>query len=193
MIARFLKTVADDMYSRKYPVDFKAGPEPIVRNGYSNVIRVERDRGAGDTLLDIGASDPKRRRYAVRRIALLVDVYAQSGVEGARVLDHEELADFIVDAFMVSVNAWVQQFKTHSAIYGAGRFLTAGELNDEQTWPGVVYRVPLQLHRGVYRQDYDGEGLPTVELFRVNSDAVIKQPGADDLTLPTAISAEQGN
>lgn len=152
--------VTDMIRARGFTVPIVYGPERFGRiSRHQSVIVFERDRDKGD---GFGAPTGSKRNpeyFGVRTIGCLVTIIARSPLDGARLADHEELADKWIDAVQCALYRWQSEARSPIS-FDAGRFLRRDELEGGplESFDGAVYEMTFAVARGVYDRDWDGEG-----------------------------------
>lgn len=189
MIRRLSKDVEGMLHARSFPVKVKYGPERLERgvNAGQCVIVFERDRESGDGVEAVKGSQRNARLKRVRMLGVVVTVYAQSSVHGARPSDHEAFCDSIVDALIIALDEWFVGTKTGELVqYSESKMLDGTELGGEYSqWPGAVYRMRFDLPRGVREWTFVAEDTrPRGDL------AGADQPGAQPEGTPAGVSNE---
>jgi hypothetical protein len=152
MIRRMVADVTDMMRERGFSLPIVYGPERTRRTSqHATHVVFQRDREKGDTF----AAPDGRGRYpeyrGVRVIGCTAWVVARSSRSGARVEDHEELSDIIVDGIHSALYRWASEANSRMTIDG-GRFLRRDELDggELETFDGTVYELSFAVARGVY-------------------------------------------
>ena len=162
MIYALTSNLADIFAARKFPTQFHYGPEPLERLGFfSHTIVIQRDTPHGDL---VGAPIGIRRNprlVRVRSIGVVANIFAQSTLPGARINEHEHECDQVVDALIVALYEWGVASGAGEIQIGESRYLSSGERDDVEQWPGVVYLMRFMVPRAVLTRDYDGAAQPT--------------------------------
>jgi hypothetical protein len=156
--------------ARKFPVRVIYGPERTVREGYDPIIVIERDRGAADSVEAPKGSQTNPRKYAQRVLAVSATIYMCSRLPGAMIQDHERECEKLIDAFIVALLEWQTSERAGSILINAGRYLTAADRADVETWPGVVYSISFAVPRAVFALTYQGEARPEAEVLGFDHD-----------------------
>jgi hypothetical protein len=133
-------------------------------------IVVERPREQSDTIAVPRTTKLNPARRAVRGIAGVVRIFAHSTLPGARVEDHEHIADQLADMVIVALQRAAQAELT-SITMSRGGLLSkedAGVTGAEQ-WPGVVYEIPIEVLRGVYDRTWAGSARDEVDGYTIET------------------------
>ena len=169
MLYEVSRLVETELQSRGCPIPVVYGPEraedlALVRSR----IVFERPRAGGDVVGPPRVSKTNPPRRAERGVQGIVRVFAHSTVAGARVQDHEEIAEQAVDLVIVSLQIAAAKMETTFGI-GGGGYLSASVLGLDglTTWPGVVYELTITLQRGVFDRTWVGAGKGTSEITGV--------------------------
>jgi hypothetical protein len=159
-----------------------------VREAYPNLIVIERDREQGDSVGPPIGVQKNARKVTVRHLGVTTKIYAQSSVEGAAIQDHEHLCDQLVDALIVAIYQWGSESKAGIIPFTESKYLSAGERNEEETWPGVVYSLRYRIPRAVFDKKFDEGAKPTNDEFKdalgVSNRTDVKYTGAPEATPP---------
>lgn len=145
--------------ARKYPFRVHYGPERTNReSNASPVILVCRDRADGEDIQPAVGQQANGRKIATRLQGVEIKIYAQSSLPHATLQEHEELADYLVDAVLVSLYEIAAAEKMGTLEFTEARFMYSNELVTEkgepEHWPGVVFLLRLKIGRGVLKRDY---------------------------------------
>ena len=170
MLYDVAKIVSTELIARGCPLPVVYGPERMADVGLTNPrIVFERPRSLGDAVGPPRCSKNNPPRRAERGIAGTVRVFASSTVDGARVQDHEEQADQAVDLVIVCLQIAAARIITTMTI-GAGGYVSAAELGLDglETWPGVVYELPITIQRAVYDRTWAGDSKSTTDDFSIS-------------------------
>lgn len=161
--------------AKNFPLRVFYGPERTHREAYpENVIVVERDREASDTLTEPRGAQRNPRKMRVRGLQGIATIYARNSKAGAGVGDHETLCEKFVDALLVALEHWATATKAIEIPITESRYLSFAErlaLAKEhapgveavacEQWPGAVYRVKFTVPRALLDLNYAGDGSPT--------------------------------
>lgn len=197
MIYELQKELAAELEARGVPYPVLYGPEsaqtttPAVRSR----IVLERDRKQGDRFDGPRSVHVNHQLSAVRAIGCVLRIYAASTAAGARVQDHERLADALLDRVTVALRKCVNVRKTLHRITAA-KLLDGDELELRglATWPGVVYELRFEIDRGVFDRDWDGSAAPEAAIggqdgVVITSSTKVRLPGQDPQTSETSCGA----
>lgn len=158
-----------------YPVIYRESRTRTIGSVPDTRIVIERDRRGGDQAGNPISQFKNPRRVASRRIGVLIRVFAQSTIDGAREPDHEDLADEIIDHVEMALRVVLVKRKTFHAI--AQSKLLDGEemaaLGIEQ-WPGVVYELRVLIDRNVIDRNFIGEAREQTTLTAINSTTKVR-------------------
>lgn len=169
MLYDVAKIVSTELIARGCPLKVIYGPERLQDVGLTDSrIVIERPRPGSDPVLPPRASKLNPPRRAEREIAGVVRVYGHSTLAGARVQDHEEIADQAVDLVIVCLQIAAARLETTMSV-GAGGYLSASDVDLEEleSWPGVVYELPMSIRRAVYDRTWAGEAKSTTDDFSI--------------------------
>lgn len=167
-----------ELRARKYPVPVVYAPERAERTKHDPVILVMRDRQTSEKVETAHGNDKNGRKFRTRRVPLAIKVYAKSALDGARIVEHEELADYLVDALITALETWATAERGGTIEYGEMAFMTSDELaadGDPEGWPGVVYLLKFTIGRGVVKRDYLKQVQPTGVLTGVSNSVEVRQ------------------
>jgi hypothetical protein len=166
------------LHDKKFPLRVYYGPERTHREGYpDNVIVIERDREANDTIGPARGSQRNPRKLRSRGLQGVATVYARNSKAGAHTGDHETLCEKFVDALLAAMIKWATATAAIEFAISESRYLSSDdrlgaaeehwpgvEAEKIEQWPGVAYRIKFTVPRALLDLDYAGEGLPTGEL-----------------------------
>jgi hypothetical protein len=160
MIYRMSCDVADTMHTRKFPVAVHYGEERVGRTvAASALVLFSRDDEGGDQIVDVvGSQRAPVRKGGCRMLGVVVDVFAQAPLSGARLNEHQSLCDQIVDGLQLAIQDWAQEGKALGPVWGETRYLRDDEVDKAEQRNGVVYRMRFRVGRGVYAKDFEGLG-----------------------------------
>lgn len=159
-LARWLDT---HLRGRKYPFRVVYAPERTER-AHGSVILLSRDTMTSEKIETAHGTQKNPRKFRTRRVPVAIRIYAQSSERGARRADHEELADYLVDAIVTGLEIWSTSERAGGIEYGEMSFMTPDELAEDGTpegWAGVVYLMRFTIGRGVVERDYLKQANPT--------------------------------
>ena len=182
MIYRLATHVGDALAARQYPVRVVYGPERVSHSLTASAIVIERDRDSGDTFENVRGAFRNAKHPAIRMVGARATVYWRAAVAGARVQDHEDECDAVVDALYCAVDSYMQaSARINLTPVSEARYLRAEEIAAEglETWAGVVYRLRWRMPRGVASTTYLGLGLPTAAPAATTSGVHVRRNGAD--------------
>lgn len=187
-----VQALQSKLTSRKFPTVFEYGPRRLTIEGFhDHLVCVERDHETPDAMSVANGQQTNPRRLCNRALAVKATIYAQSRLDNARINEHEQECEQIVDALIVSLHEWGSEAKARlgdvTPLLGEMRYLKHTEYQEAEAWPGVVYLFKFKIMRGVYRKDYEGAARPTGAATDVGNVIEIRQ-NADDppevVTLP---------
>lgn len=189
MLYEISKEVSTELAAQGCPVPVVYGPE---RQGATGVaittsrIVFERDRSGGDS------SGPGRGRTVnpkmlyTRNVGAVCRVFAQSTESGARVQDHERLADLVWDKVEVALYKVIAKRKDAWRV-ASSKLLSAEELamRGLEVWPGVVYEVRFTVSRGVYDTTWTEAAKPEASVSAAGSSGTpgVTIESADEIKL----------
>lgn len=182
MLYEISRHVATEIAARSCPVPVIYGPEPaadlaLVRSR----IVFERPRSAGDTVGPPRAQKHNPSRRAERGITGRVRIYAHSTADGARVQDHEEIAEHCADLVVVALQIACARELTTARITSSGYVAPAAlEIPELRVWPGVVYELAIIVQRGVFDRTWALEAKATQSEFSIATSGVCTSTAAPD-------------
>lgn len=183
------KDVAEVLAAQKFPVSVSYGAQQITRTASVCKVEIERDRKAGDTISGPLGGNRNPKTLGVRSIGVQAIVSVKSGLDGARLSDHEELCDAVVDALYCAVSDWIaanihlREFAVYEATYLDERPDGTAVNRPAEAVYSLKFRVP----RGLYSRDFKGQGLPegsptaTTGEIRIARNASTDPPETHDL------------
>lgn len=190
------KDIQGLLRAKNFPLRVHYGPERMHREGYpDNVVIIERDREASDTIGPPRGVQRNPRKMRVRGLAGAATIYARSSKAGAHVGDHETLCEKFVDALLVALEHWATETRAIEIPVTESRYLSADErlqlarthapgvdATAIEQWPGAVYRIKFAVPRALLDLNYAGEGLPTGTLAApgIRSRTDVTAPGYED-------------
>lgn len=141
-------------------------------------IVIERDRQAGDRPRDGRSRTNNAKMLAAREVGAVCRIFAQSTVDGARVEDHERIADQLADMVTCALHVVATTRKAEWRISSA-KLLTAEEVAQRglQVWPGAVYELRFSVDRGVYDTDWTGAAAAEKALGTDSSSIKVRTTG----------------
>lgn len=183
-IREVARAVDAKLAAAKFPFRVAYAPERTDRSDTSNpVILFARDRTDGENVLPPKGQQANGRRVLDRMCGVVIKVYARSSLPGAMVEDHEELADYLVDAVLVALEETCKEGKFSPFEYTEARFMYPEEIVTEdgkpEHWPGVVFLLRLKIGRGVIKRDYLKAVRPTAAPTGVGNQVEVRQQDGD--------------
>jgi len=171
MIYDVAKIVAEELAARDCPLRVIYGPERLSDVSLTDSrIVIERVRGRSDSYVAprSGRNNPPRRADCL--VAGTATIYARSGVAGARIEEHEAIADQAADLVYVALKTAANQLLTTVEVISAG-LLSAADLglDDLESWPAVVYEIGFSFRRGVNDLIWDTDSRPVQTEFTVET------------------------
>jgi hypothetical protein len=165
-------------------------PERTERSQHHPVILMSRDTDTSEKVGTAQGTQKNGRKMRTRRLPVKLKIYAKSSLEGARIEDHEELADYLVDAVVTALEIWSTSERGGGIEYGEMSFMTPDELlasgdltmsagGKPEGWPGVVYLMRFTIGRGVIERDYLKQVRPTATINGVGSTVEVRQVNED--------------
>jgi hypothetical protein len=191
MIAAVAVGALEELRARKFPIKrIEYGPEAFERCPNHTAVIMARDVAGGDRFSGPTGSSPQGRVNRNGRVLARRDVggecwvLAKSSIPNARTADHEYVADQLVDGLQCALYRWGTSNNQPVVIEGGG-MVYGGELPGTfEAFPGVVYRFRFTVARGVADSDFDGSGLPTVELDAVGTGSTVSTVAGEAETGP---------
>ena len=169
--------------SRKFPFRVKYAPERTDRAKYDPVILIMRDTETSEKVETAHGVQKNGRKSRTRRVPVKLKIYAKSSLDGARLEEHEELADYLVDALVTGLVIWSTEERGGALEFGEMAFMTPDEVvtseGKPEGWPGVVYLMRFTIGRGVVERDYLGQVKPTAAINGVGSVVEVRQVNED--------------
>jgi hypothetical protein len=182
VIYRCARALGAKLTARGFPVPVKYGPERATPNGpvtsAATRVVVERDRGTSETFEPPKGQQVNPRKLATRTLGAKATIYARSNKPGAMVQEHEALCDQIVNALFVALYEWAAAEKLTAVKIVDAKYVAASELNDLETWPGVIYVLRWGVPTGVFTLDYAGDARPEGEASGVSNTTQVFLTGA---------------
>jgi hypothetical protein len=180
VIYEMVQNLSDLLSARGYPVPVLYGPERMIRHAFDPAIIFERDREGTDEIRAVQGQQANARRKAVRDLAVRATIYAKSNVDGAHIGDHERACEALVDAVIVALYDWAVEAKAGAINYTEARYLSAADLDEIETFPGVVYALRFRVPRGVFALTYSGDARPTGSPTAVSNQTQARISGRED-------------
>jgi hypothetical protein len=184
-VAEVAREVGEKLKAAKFPFRVVYAPERTDRSDMSNpVILFMRDRMNGEDIEPPKGQQANGRLVLNRKTGVEVRIYACSSLPSARAQDHEELADYLIDAVLVALEEVCKEGRFSPFEYGEARFLYPSELvfddNEPEKYRGVVFVLRLKIGRGVVKRDYLKQVRPTTTVSEVGSQVEVRQNDEDD-------------
>lgn len=176
-----MREVEARLAAKLCPLPLVYGPERTDAMASLTQSRIvfERERGASEGIQASATRPTNPRNVAVRFLPVVVRIYAQSTLSGARVHEHERIADQAADKLIEALRHVVVARKNRIEFTG-GRLLSALELEERglSSWAGVVYELRFTTDRSVTTANWAGAARPEATL---GTDFVIT--GTDEIRL----------
>lgn len=195
MIYRLALDMRDLLAARRFPGKVEHGPLRFNPKLHTNLVVIERSRAGGDSFRSARGAQGNPRTPFVRAIPATITIYAQSSRPGAVAGDHEDLCEAWVDMVAAALYEWGKRAQAEGLAIGDGGMLPASEISGEETWPGAVYRLNIQVTRSVRdvkfesERDLTGEARPEASLGRVRNRTDVRREHAPDDD-PPAVGCE---
>jgi hypothetical protein len=159
-------------------------PERTKETGFGPMILFSRDHMASEKIESAHGTVKNGRKFRTRRLPVVLKIYAKSSLDGATLAEHEELADYLVDAVVSALEIWSTSERGGGIEYGEMAFLTPDEITPDrggppEGWPGVVYLMRFTIGRGVVERDYLKQAQPTGTLTGAGSTVEVRQTDDD--------------
>lgn len=180
MIYGLSKDVAAKLKARKFPVVVLYGPERVTRERYQRAIVFQRDRKASDVVRATPGQHTNARRMRVRELCAQITLFVQSSLPGARVNDHEDVCEKLVDALIIALEEWGTEAKAGDLPITDARYAFAADHPDIEAWcanGGVAYVIKFRVPRGVAALTYSGEARPEGTAVNVGNVVQVSQNG----------------
>jgi len=173
VIYAFARAIGVALAARGFP--YKVAYEPFLdtKQTYGSGVVISRTRGANEAIGP--AIGPRQNPKPVMSRLLSADVYvmAKSSKAGARVNEHEDECDPVVDAVLIAADGLIRGKGSPSFAVPEARYLSAQERSAlggfVEQWPGVVYFLRLIVPRGIARLNYRGEGAATAKIAEIDT------------------------
>jgi hypothetical protein len=181
MIDALFVPLRDELKSLGVPFELEYGPAPVPPKVGATRIILFADPEKDQILAPRGRTTVPPM-IAVRRCAGYLLVHAQSGVTGARLVDHQELVGRVVDKLQCCLHAVVGRAKT------LWQATSSGFVRDESTdgWKGSAYKLSFWVDRGVYRTTWVGDADGEMTMTAHTAQTAVTATGPDAATaLPT--------
>jgi len=168
MLYEIQKELGEQLVSRGCPIPVVYGPERVDTSAgltTSERIVLQYDRDGGDGF----APGKQRKQNPKQRYIVLTGstcrIYAADAVTNPAVQDHERRALMIRDMILNALDPVVKGGDRNQGLtIVSGGLLTADQLEQRglKQWPGVVYEMRLEIHRGTVDVDWDGGALSEI-------------------------------
>lgn len=182
MLYDIAQIVQTELQSRGCPLPVTYGPERARDSAFvqSRVV-FSRDRAQSESVGPPRTQRLNPPRRAERSLAGVVRVYAHSTVDGARVQDHERIADAAVDLIIVALQHAAAELRI-PIVCGSGGFVGADDLDvaGGSTWAGVVYEMAISCQRAVYDRTWVGEARDEITDFSIVTSGTCVSTAAPD-------------
>jgi hypothetical protein len=180
----------DLMTARKFPLTWEYGPLNVKIEDYpDSLVVVERDRTRADAVRPSLGTQGNPKKYRMRDLGAEIRIYARSTVEGAHVGNHEDLCEQIVDGLIVSLIEWgSSRLASADVPIVESRYLSPGERDDVECWPGVIYLLRINVPRAVYKRDFTGAAEPTGAIAGITRSTTARLAGTTDTGSDTGCS-----
>lgn len=180
-LSRWLGT---ELAARKFPYRVIYAPERTDRASVMPVILLSRDLDASESVGTPKGQQANPHKSSTRRIPCKLKIYARASLPGSSVIDHEELADYLVDAVLVALDEWSTAQRGGGIEYGEMQFMTPEELVTDdgkpEGWPGLVYLIRFTIGRGVVKRDFLKQARPTGSINGVGSTVEVRLNTEDE-------------
>ena len=182
MIYRMSRDVGTALQARGYPITVTYGPEPVDGTGVSprsHSLEFSRDTAAGDAVrAPQGGRHVNQALVAVRDIGVRVILRVRSSLSGARLSEHENECDKLVDALISALIEWCKEAKTGAdPAWRESRYLSPEELGGAEQTAGTAYMLRFTIPRGVTVRRYDGVQPDTGSPTGTESTVRVVKPG----------------
>jgi hypothetical protein len=157
MIYELSKEIAIELAAKGMPYRVVYGPERAPKTMADPRVVIERRREPSDVIEDPKARTENPRTENGRWIACRARVFARVNLAGAAVYDHERECDEMVDKVTIALRKCCMVRKNFYRFGRAGLVSAeALKLDNLEGWPGVVYDVAFEVHRGVTDTTWTG-------------------------------------
>lgn len=168
----------------KFPFLVEYAPERIDRSDTANpVILVARDRMNGENILPPAQFQVNGRKMLGRACGVEIKVYARSSLPAPMIAEHEELADYIVDAVLCALYEIEKEGKFSPFEFTEARFMFPEEVvtaaGEPELWPGVVYVLRFKIARAVVKRDYLKQVRPQSSADQTGNVVEVRQKDSD--------------
>lgn len=176
-LAKFVRDLGAATKARGCPHPVTLGPERTKAAGYGTTrVIVERQRGAGvDSALPVRSQHNAPKLIGIRDVGVKLTTYARSSVTGARLQDHQDLAERLTNFALDDINTLAATGKTTWAL-GPGGFIVLEDAEGSEVDGGAVYEQLITIADGIPRI---AEDVTWAELMADHA-AGVERPGAAD-------------
>lgn len=180
-------TVRDAVKAKGMPYVMEYGPAPVPAAIGGTRVVFQRERGVGETLKPPRSNHRNPRMFMTRGLPILVRIHAQSTLVGARMHNHEEVADAIASQVIPEVHKAVRAFGTDWLPTFTG-FVENTDVPDG--WQGVTYEIKFTVDDGVFDTAWTGEAATEVSptTIATNLNATGPAPRTDLPSASTRVS-----
>lgn len=165
------------------PFEILYGPTTVPPKVGASRIQMLRDTGAGDTLGPARSQRPITRVVGLRAIGFIVRIHATATIASATRLDHEEIADRIVEQVRAKL------FRVVRAANTVWHVTRAGFVDDATTdaWNGAVYELRFAVDTSDQDITWVGDGPGTFTMSADTTQTALSATGAGhDDAIPSA-------
>lgn len=181
MIYTMTRDIAEILSGLEFPFPVVYGPRRTKHGLPDTEIMISRDREKGDTFAPAQGHQHNPNRVGMRWLGCVAVIHANSSLPGARINDHENLADELADGLQCALYAWSKAARSEVEI-DQGRLVMSEELEAAyEQWPGVVYIMRFRVARGVSRRKYGGAPpleTATIEAMQTSA-TTVELPGGE--------------
>ena len=173
MLYEISKEISTALQAKGVPFAVVYGPERDPASVNETRVVIERDRRATDEFAAPTGRPLNPRLFAVRWQAVQIWIYAQSTLDGARIEDHEAVAEQLVDKTYVALVKCVAAGKRGGAVeqHNALRITSAHVLGADElrllgleAWQGVIYEISCAIDRAVVDTTWTAEAPATAKM-----------------------------
>lgn len=188
MIHELYTIVKDRLTANGVPARWEFGPTPIDNVVGGTRIQMFRDMAAGDIPGPARKTGPLATKTAASRAqSAVVQIHAQSTIEGAQLKDHQRLADMIADQVHVALIRCANASKNILQITRMGLVDLPGT---PESWRGAQYEIRFTLERPVRETKWTGESIPTGSPGKTKT-TINATGGGSSIGLPSATTATE--
>lgn len=182
MIYSMARDIAEDLASRLYPVTVSYGGEPLRLHTSAGCydISISREPKSDAIRPPTGShsSDPLRPHNRVQGV--VAEFRVASGLAGARLNEHENACDDLVDAFIVALYEWAKAAKAYPLDWGQCGYEPDDDASTQL--PGVRYVLRFGVPRGIAKRKYAGYPAATATVAGVaTSTTVVYAAGEEEI------------